>query len=297
MRLQSIFPFLLLIASQAAIAAPASSIHPQPSHNSQTSSRGVDTEKTSLLSARARQANDLEEHGKSPTDEHQGFIVHGKDDREKEISLCEAGIVSACRSSIEAAQAESKMLHTTEKVHDENSFNNAPLFPSAKFLIISCAVVCVITIARRSKVISLEVICCFGVLNENLTAMRMTLALLIHGTHEQSGFHTELVFSHHYAASAKHMKPPFTLDALFLAEDAYEAGKCVHLLRSVLFTLFAQGRVLYPALITISSNQEIKATGIFALGKLYIHMIVILLDPIERWFVGYSSSIFQTANL
>lgn len=156
MILRSIVPFLLLVASQATIAAPLSSTHSQPNYYGQISSRGVDSE-SSVSSAQSRQANyDLEVNKKLPTYEHQGIILHGKDDREKELSLCEAGIVSACRSSIEPGKAESEYLGATGKIlkemsalPEEDNFNNAPLFPSAKFLMISCAIVCVITIARR----------------------------------------------------------------------------------------------------------------------------------------------------
>ena len=153
---RSIVPFLLLIASQAAIAAPLSSAQSQPEYHGQILSHGVDTE-SPIPSVQSRQANhDLEVNKKLPNYEHQGIILHGKDDREKEVSLCEAGIVSACRSSIVAAQAEYGSLGATGKIHEETSalpeeddFNNASLFPSAEFLMISCAIVCFITIARR----------------------------------------------------------------------------------------------------------------------------------------------------
>ncbi|KAJ5119745.1 hypothetical protein N7448_010414 [Penicillium atrosanguineum] len=156
MFLRSIVPFLLLVASQAAIAAPLSSANSQPSVHGQLSSQGIDTE-SPFSSAQSRQAKyNPELNERLPTLGQQGIALHGKDDREKELSLCEAGIVPACRSSIEAAQAESQLLAATEKIYeetstlpDDNDFNRARLFPSAEFLMISCAIVCVITIARR----------------------------------------------------------------------------------------------------------------------------------------------------
>jgi hypothetical protein len=100
-------------------------------------------------------------------DENQDIILHGKDDREMELSLCEAGIVSACRSSIEAAQSESDSLAMSgrpfgetlalaldanfpkSRFPEEDGLNSSQLFPSVKFLISACVIVCIITIARR----------------------------------------------------------------------------------------------------------------------------------------------------
>jgi hypothetical protein len=158
---------LLLFAFQLAIAAPSNSANTRRNSHNQISSDEIDAE-TSLSSAQTRQANHHPEaNGESPTyDQYPGIILHGKDDREKELSLCEAGIVSACRSSIEAAQSDSDPFAATEKVHGDTSpltlASNTPilgspddetasirLFPSVGFLVVSCAVFCVITVVRR----------------------------------------------------------------------------------------------------------------------------------------------------
>ena len=114
---RSIVPCLLLVAPQAAIAAPLSSANSQPSFHGQISSQEADTEAI-LSSAPSRQANyNPKANERLPTHEHPEITLHGKDDREQEISLCEAGIVSACRSSVEAARADSKLLAATGKFY------------------------------------------------------------------------------------------------------------------------------------------------------------------------------------
>lgn len=168
MSLRSVLSFLLLFALQLAIAAPSNSANTRRNHHNQISSDEIDAE-TSLSSAQSRQANHHPEaNGGSPTyDQYPGIILHGKDDREKELSLCEAGIVSACRSSIEAAQSYSDPFAASEKVHgdtspltvalntpilgspEEDETTNIRLLPSAGFLLVSCAVFCAITVARR----------------------------------------------------------------------------------------------------------------------------------------------------
>jgi hypothetical protein len=159
---------LLLFAFQLVIAAPSNSANTRRNSHNQISFDEIDAE-TSLSSAQTRQANHHPEaNAGSPTyDQYPGIILHGKDDREKELSLCEAGIVSACRSIIEAVQSDSDPFAATEKVHgdttpltvapntpilgspEENETINIRLFPSVGFLVVSCAVFCVITVARR----------------------------------------------------------------------------------------------------------------------------------------------------
>lgn len=170
MSLRSVLSFVLLFAFQIAIAAPSNSAYTQRNYRERIPTDGVEAG-SPLLPAQSRQANhDLEANGRLRAyDQQSGIILHGKDDREREISLCEAGIVSACRNSIEAAQSEPEpdSLAGTEKVHaetsdlalalnmpipesqEEDDINKIRLFPSGSFLVVSCAVVCVITVVRR----------------------------------------------------------------------------------------------------------------------------------------------------
>ncbi|KAJ5197931.1 uncharacterized protein N7498_007048 [Penicillium cinerascens] len=167
-RLSFVLLFAFQIAFQIAIAAPSHSGYAQRNYHERIPTDGIEAI-SSLLPAQSRKANhDLEANGLLRAYVQQpGIILHGKDDREKQISLCEAGIVSACRYSIEAAQSEPEpdSLAATEKVHAETSdlalalnmpipenqdgSNEIRLFPSAGFLVVSCAVVCVITVVRR----------------------------------------------------------------------------------------------------------------------------------------------------
>lgn len=55
-------------------------------------------------------------------DQRPDITVHGKDDLEREKSLCEAGIVSACRTSIEAAKAESDFFAPNDGSHRKTQF-------------------------------------------------------------------------------------------------------------------------------------------------------------------------------
>lgn len=149
------------------MAAPSSSAYSLRNHNNRISPYELDIE-PSVSSVQSRQAkynpgvNEI-----LSTYENQGIILHGKNDREKELSLCEAGIVSACRSSIEAAQSESDSLAVTgrpfgetltlaldlnipnSEFSEEDELRSNQLFPSAEFLMIVCVIVCIITIARR----------------------------------------------------------------------------------------------------------------------------------------------------
>ena len=170
MSLRSVLSFVLLFAIQITTAVPSHSAYTQRNYRERIPTDGVEAG-SSLIPAQSRQANhDLEANARLRAyDQQPGIMLHGKDDREREISLCEAGIVSACRSSIEAAQSEPEpdSLAVIEKVHAEMSvltlaqnmpipesqgeddINKIRLFPSVSFLVVSCAVVCIITVARR----------------------------------------------------------------------------------------------------------------------------------------------------
>lgn len=167
MSLRSVLSLLLLFAFQTATAAPSNSMYTQRNSRDQISSNGVDAE-SSLLATRSREANhNPGANARSPTyDQYPGMTLHGKDDWEKEISLCEAGVVSACRLSIQAAQSDPDP-RVTEEMHEETStlplalkmpitggleedeISNVRLLPSTGFLVVCCAVVCVFTVARR----------------------------------------------------------------------------------------------------------------------------------------------------
>lgn len=170
MSLRSVLSFVLLFAIQIATAAPSLSAYTQHNYRERIPADGAEAG-SSLLPARSRQANhDLDVNARLRAyDQQPGIILHGKDDREREISLCEAGIVSACRFSIEAARSEPgpDSLAAAEQVHaktpdltsalnvpipesqKEDDINETQLFPSAGFLVVSCAVFCVITVVRR----------------------------------------------------------------------------------------------------------------------------------------------------
>lgn len=142
MPLYLLLSFLLVSAFRVATALPSSSAY-RPSNRMPVISADANS---LILNAQSQHANqDLKIETASPSyDQHPEITLHGKDDREKEIALCEAGFVPACQSSIEAASSVAGPSAMTNRVHAET----LSTIPSIGFYGVSFAVVCIITVIR-----------------------------------------------------------------------------------------------------------------------------------------------------
>jgi hypothetical protein len=154
--LSALLPFFALLLPTAAF--PSSAYTPSKLHAQNPTDVGIDS---SLSHTQPQQVNKgLEKHARSPSyGQRPDIILHGKNELEREMSLCEAGIVSACRASIEATKSESdlaqndELLETPHKLpviggHGAHDIEHVRLFPPIGLLLISFAIFCFITVIR-----------------------------------------------------------------------------------------------------------------------------------------------------
>lgn len=137
-----LLPFFGLLLPTAAF--PSSVYTPRMNHaRNPTNDADIDS---SLPHAQPQQVDKgLEKHTRSPSyGQRPDIILHGKNEREREMSLCEAGVVSACRSSIEAAKSESDIAPNDESLDSEH----VRIFSPTGLLVILFAIFCFITIIR-----------------------------------------------------------------------------------------------------------------------------------------------------